>query len=71
MSCDAALGPADAAVVPLVVVGWSFQEWAIHKYLLHGLEVIFISHRALNCFLLCCAFFNNTYRPPPPVRPAG
>lgn len=33
------LGLADAVAVPVVVVGWSFQEWAIHKYLLHGLEV--------------------------------
>ncbi|CAM9582699.1 unnamed protein product, partial [Ectocarpus sp. 6 AP-2014] len=32
------LGLADAAAVPVVAVGWSFQEWAIHKYLLHGLE---------------------------------
>lgn len=39
MSCGAALGPADAVAVPVVAVGWSFQEWAIHKYLLHGLEV--------------------------------
>ncbi|CAN0571037.1 unnamed protein product, partial [Ectocarpus sp. 12 AP-2014] len=28
------LGLADAAAVPVVAVGWSFQEWAIHKYLL-------------------------------------
>jgi len=33
------LGLADAVAVPVVAVGWSFQEWAIHKYLLHGLEV--------------------------------
>ncbi|CAN0430885.1 unnamed protein product, partial [Scytosiphon promiscuus] len=33
---DAApLGLADAAAVPVVAIGWSFQEWAIHKYLLH------------------------------------
>lgn len=35
----APLGLADAVAVPVVAVGWSFQEWAIHKYLLHGLEV--------------------------------
>lgn len=39
VSCGAALGPADAAAVPVVAAGWSFQEWAIHKHLLHGLEV--------------------------------
>lgn len=43
MSCDAALGPADAVAVPAVAVGWSFQEWAIHKYLLHGFEVTIAS----------------------------
>lgn len=48
MSCDAALGPADAVAVPVVVVGWSFQEWAIHKYLLHGLEVTIASERPLD-----------------------
>eukprot|EP00752_Nemacystus_decipiens_P011933 g10583.t1 len=36
---DAApLGLADAVAVPIVAVGWTFQEWAVHKYLLHGLE---------------------------------
>ncbi|CAN0432496.1 unnamed protein product, partial [Hapterophycus canaliculatus] len=30
----APLGLADAAAIPIVGVGWSFQEWAIHKYLL-------------------------------------
>ena len=43
VSCDSAFGPADAAALPAVAVGWSFQEWAIHKYLLHGLEVIIVS----------------------------
>lgn len=38
-SCGAPIGWADAAALPLVAVGWAFQEWAIHKYLLHGLEV--------------------------------
>ncbi|CAM9556520.1 unnamed protein product, partial [Discosporangium mesarthrocarpum] len=28
----------DALAVPVVAVGWSFQEWAIHKYLLHGFK---------------------------------
>lgn len=37
--CGATLGLTDAVAVPVVAVGWSFQEWAIHKYLLHGLEV--------------------------------
>lgn len=47
------LGLADAAAVPVVAVGWSFQEWAIHKYLLHGLEVkretTTISHKPCAC----------------------
>lgn len=32
------LGAGDAIAVPLVVVGWSLQEWALHKYLLHGFQ---------------------------------
>lgn len=39
LSCDGALSLADAAAVPIVAVGWSFQEWALHKYILHGAEV--------------------------------
>lgn len=36
---DAPFTVVDALAVPVVAVGWSFQEWAIHKYLLHGLKV--------------------------------
>lgn len=39
LCCDDALGLTDAAAVPIVAAGWSLQEWAIHKYLLHGMKV--------------------------------
>lgn len=39
LCCDDALGLTDAAAVPIVAAGWSIQEWAIHKYLLHGMKV--------------------------------
>lgn len=40
LSCGVALGAGDAVALPTVAVGWSLQEWAIHKYLLHGFEVM-------------------------------
>ena len=39
LCCDAEFSFADTVAVPIVALGWSFQEWAIHKYLLHGVEV--------------------------------
>ncbi|CAM9754519.1 unnamed protein product [Choristocarpus tenellus] len=32
------LGVADAMALPVVAAGWSIQEWAIHRFLLHGFE---------------------------------
>lgn len=52
--CGDGLGAADAVVVPLVAAGWSFQEWAIHKYLLHGLEVGVCNSGYI--FMLCLSF---------------
>lgn len=42
----------EAVAVPLVAVGWVLQEWAIHKFLLHGLSGwygydIHVGHHAL------------------------
>ncbi len=38
ISAQAPVTPLEALSIPLTVAGWVVQEWAIHRYLLHGFE---------------------------------